>query len=94
LRAACDAFRGLGAAPDQARVESLLEPAGKAAGGLTDRELEVLRLVAQGKTNHAIANELHLSDHTVRRHLQNIFDKIGVSSRAAATAFALQHDLI
>jgi DNA-binding NarL/FixJ family response regulator len=58
------------------------------------REIEVLKLVAAGKTNHAIAQELFLSDHTVRRHLQNVFAKLGVSSRAAATAFALQHKLI
>jgi DNA-binding NarL/FixJ family response regulator len=54
----------------------------------------VLRLVAAGKSNHAIAVDLFLSDHTVRRHLQNIFRKVGVSSRAAATAFAFEHDLI
>ena len=65
-----------------------------AAGGLTAREVEVLRLVAAGNTNRTIAVTLDISDHTVRRHLQNIFDKIGVSSRAAATAFAFQHGLI
>jgi DNA-binding NarL/FixJ family response regulator len=54
----------------------------------------VLRLVAAGKSNHSIASELFISDHTVRRHLQNIFRKLGVSSRAAATAFAFQNDLI
>jgi DNA-binding NarL/FixJ family response regulator len=53
----------------------------------------VLRLVAAGKSNHAIAEDLVISDHTVRRHLQNIFRKLGVSSRAAATAFAFQRDL-
>jgi DNA-binding NarL/FixJ family response regulator len=61
---------------------------------LTAREVEVLRLVAAGKTNREIAKALVLSDHTVRRHLQNIFNKIGVSSRAAATAFAFQRDLV
>ena len=66
----------------------------QAAGGLTAREVEVLRLVAAGKTNREIATTLVISDHTVRRHLQNIFAKLGVSSRAAATAFAFQHDLI
>jgi DNA-binding NarL/FixJ family response regulator len=65
----------------------------KRAGGLTERELEVLRLVASGKTNRAIASELFVSEHTVRRHLQNIFSKLGVSSRAGATAFAFQHGL-
>ena len=68
--------------------------AARAAGGLTAREVEVLRLVAAGKSNREIATALIVSTHTVRRHLQNIFDKIGVSSRAAATAFAFQHDLV
>lgn len=61
---------------------------------LTKRELEVLRLVAEGKTNRQIAAELVISGHTVRRHLQNIFAKVGVSSRAAATAFAFRHNLV
>lgn len=74
------------------RVDSLV---GKKTDlhGLTGRELEVLRLVAAGKSNHAIAEDLVISDHTVRRHLQNIFRKLGMSSRAAATAFAFQRDL-
>ena len=61
--------------------------------GLTDREVEVLRLLATGLTNNEIAAELYLSAKTVSRHLSNIFTKIGVSSRAAATAFAFEHDL-
>ena len=61
--------------------------------GLTDREVEVLRLVAAGLTNNEIAAELYLSAKTVSRHLSNIFTKIGVSSRAAATAYAFEHDL-
>ena len=61
---------------------------------LTDRECEVLRLVATGKTNREIASDLVISEHTVGRHLQNIFMKLGVSSRAAATAYAFQHELI
>jgi pimeloyl-ACP methyl ester carboxylesterase/DNA-binding CsgD family transcriptional regulator len=61
---------------------------------LTKRELEVLRLVAAGMSNQQIAAELVISGHTVRRHLQNIFAKLGVSSRAAATAFAFRHDLV
>jgi ATP/maltotriose-dependent transcriptional regulator MalT len=61
--------------------------------GLTEREVEVLRLLAEGRTNKEIASELYLSAKTVSRHLSNIFTKIGVSSRAAATAFAYQHDL-
>jgi ATP/maltotriose-dependent transcriptional regulator MalT len=87
-------FRQLSATPDVARVEALSH-AGTAPtpAGLTAREVEVLRLVAEGKTNREIAKALVLSDHTVRRHLQNIFNKIGVSSRAGATAFAFQRDL-
>jgi DNA-binding NarL/FixJ family response regulator len=60
---------------------------------LTSRELEVLRLVAAGKTNHAIAADLVIADKTVDRHVTNIFTKLGVSSRAAATAYAYQHRL-
>ena len=92
LEAARGVFAALGARPDLARVDSLTGVAGSCV--LTTRELEVLRLVAAGKSNHAIAVELFLSDHTVRRHLQNIFRKLDVSSRAAATAFAFEHDLI
>jgi DNA-binding CsgD family transcriptional regulator len=62
--------------------------------GLTGRELEVLRLLAAGQANKEIAAELHLSAKTVSRHLTNIFNKIGVTSRAAATAFAFEHDLV
>ena len=95
LDAAADAFRRLGAAPDHARVERLLDgPAPATPGGLTARELEVLRLVAAGKSNRDVAADLVISDRTVARHLSNIFDKLGVSSRAAATAYAYEHDLI
>jgi DNA-binding CsgD family transcriptional regulator len=62
--------------------------------GLTEREVEVLRLIAAGLTNNEIAAELFLSVKTVSRHLSNIFTKIGVSTRAAATAFAFEHDLV
>jgi ATP/maltotriose-dependent transcriptional regulator MalT len=62
--------------------------------GLTEREAEVLRLVAGGLTNNEIATELFLSPKTVSRHLSNIFTKIGVSSRASATAFAAEHHLL
>jgi DNA-binding NarL/FixJ family response regulator len=61
---------------------------------LTGRELQVLAHVVSGKTNRQIAAELGVSEHTVRRHLQNIFGKLDVSSRAAATAYALKHDLV
>jgi DNA-binding NarL/FixJ family response regulator len=62
--------------------------------GLTERELEVLRPLAAGATNKAIAAELVLSVRTVDRHVSNIFVKLGVSSRAAATAFAHEHRLV
>ena len=62
--------------------------------GLTVREAEVLRLVAGGLTNNEIATKLFLSPKTVSRHLSNIFTKIGVSSRASATAFAVEHHLL
>jgi DNA-binding NarL/FixJ family response regulator len=95
LEAARGVFAHLEARPDLAALDSLAGVAARGAThGLTERELQVLRLVAAGKSNHAIAVDLFLSDHTVRRHLQNIFRKVGVSSRAAATAFAFEHDLI
>jgi DNA-binding NarL/FixJ family response regulator len=87
------AFDQLGAEPDAATVRRLLRTPGAIAGGLTAREVEVLRLLAAGKTNRDIAVELVISEHTVARHIQNIYAKIGVSSRAAATAFAFEHDL-
>ena len=62
--------------------------------GLTSRELEVLRLVATGKSNREIASSLVISEHTVARHVQNIFTKLGVASRTAAGAFAFEHDLV
>ena len=94
LDAARAAFERLGAAPDLVRVEELTGTAAhETAGGLTPREVEVLRLVATGKTNRAIAGELFLSEKTVARHVSNIFTKLGVSSRSAATAYAYQHDL-
>jgi len=94
LDAARAAFERLGAAPDLARVDELTgASASDTAGGLTPREVEVLRLVATGKTNRAIAADLFLSEKTVARHVSNIFTKLGVSSRSAATAYAYQHDL-
>jgi ATP/maltotriose-dependent transcriptional regulator MalT len=62
--------------------------------GLTGRELEVLRLVADGLTNQAIAEKLFVSDHTVHRHLANILNKLSVSSRAAAVAQAARRGLL
>jgi DNA-binding CsgD family transcriptional regulator len=95
LDAARAVFEQLGAAPDLARIESLIRgaPSGR-SHGLTPRELQVLRLVAAGKTNKAIAAELFLSEKTVDRHVSNIFVKFDVPSRAAATAFAYRHKLI
>lgn len=86
-------FRELGAGPDLAHLEDLSRKK-TLTYGLTTRELEVLALVAVGRTNREIATTLVISDHTVRRHLQNVFAKLGVSSRAAATAYAIQHGLI
>ncbi|HYG72284.1 MAG TPA: LuxR C-terminal-related transcriptional regulator, partial [Actinomycetota bacterium] len=93
LRAALGAFERLGATPDVEATVSLLEGPSALPGGLTAREVEVLRLVAEGKTNRDIAVELVISEHTVGRHLQNMYAKLGVSTRAAATAYAFEHDL-
>jgi DNA-binding NarL/FixJ family response regulator len=89
LEAARDAFVRLGASVDVARLGG----AGT-AHGLSPRELQVLRLVAAGETNKAIAAELVLSERTVDRHVSNILAKLRVSSRAAATAFAYEHGLL
>jgi DNA-binding CsgD family transcriptional regulator/tetratricopeptide (TPR) repeat protein len=94
LDAARSVFQELGAAPDLARVEGVSRTAALTrVGGLTAREVQVLGLVAAGKTNREIAVVLVVSEHPVRRHVQNIFAKVGVSSRAAATAYAFKHDL-
>ncbi len=94
LDAARWVFRQLGAMPDVIRVEALVREAAPKAGGLTAREVEVLRLVSAGKTNRAIAADLFLSERTVDRHVSNIFTKLGLSSRAAASAYAVEHDLV
>ena len=94
LDAARIVFEQLGAAPSVASVNSLTmggDPDG--THGLTPRELEVLRLIATGKSNREIASVLVISEHTVARHVQNIFSKLGVASRTAAGAFAFEHDL-
>jgi DNA-binding CsgD family transcriptional regulator len=90
LDAARRAFADLGAARDLARLEG----GDDASHGLTTRELEVLRLVSAGHTNKAIAAELVLSERTVDRHVSNIFAKLRVASRAAATAYAYEHHLV
>jgi DNA-binding CsgD family transcriptional regulator len=100
LECAREVFERLGARPDVAAVDALVSTIGTATTpsgakrGLTSRELEVLRLVACGKTNKAIARELTLSEKTVDRHVSNIFAKAGVATRAAATAFAYEHGLL
>jgi DNA-binding CsgD family transcriptional regulator len=91
--AARTVFEQLGARPDLAALPAGTAPAGRAAG-LTAREVEVIRLVAAGATNRAIAAGLFLSEKTVARHLANIYAKLGISSRAAATAYAYQHQLL
>jgi DNA-binding NarL/FixJ family response regulator len=95
LEAARAAFEELGAQPDAARAAKLAAGDGGAARhGLSAREVEVLRRLAAGETNKAIAAELVLSVRTVDRHVSNIFAKLGVSSRAAATAYAHEHDVL
>jgi DNA-binding CsgD family transcriptional regulator len=85
-------FAGLGAGPAEREAAALLQPS--APAGLSAREVEVLRLVAAGKTNPQIAAELFLSEKTVARHLSNIFAKLDVTSRTAAAAFAFEHRLV
>jgi len=95
LDAARATFERIGANPDLARVAELAElPDRRSSRPLTERECEVLRLVATGQTNRQIAVALVVSEHTVARHIQNIFTKLGLSSRAAATAYAYEHGLI
>jgi ATP/maltotriose-dependent transcriptional regulator MalT len=107
LDAARVVFQRLGAGPDLARVDALVprtpvvapadQPSAgrpRGPGGLSPRELEVIRLLATGRTNHAIATDLFLSEKTVARHVSNIFTKLGVASRTAAAAYAYEHHLV
>ena len=95
FEAARHTFQVLGAAPDLAHVETLGgQDATAAPGGLTAREVEVLRLLASGQTNRAIAQGLAISEKTVARHVSNIFTKLGLASRSAATAYAYQHGFV
>lgn len=96
-----DTFTALGAGPDLERLATLTGGVTSApesdrdeSAGLSPREREVLQQVAAGKTNREIAAALVISQHTVSRHLENIFTKLGVTSRAAATAYAYEHDLL
>lgn len=95
FEAAVRTFRELGARPDLERAEALRR--GHSADGrhgLTSREMEVLRHVAAGETNREIGARLTISERTVERHLTNVYRKLRVSSRAAATAYAYEHDLL
>jgi DNA-binding CsgD family transcriptional regulator len=92
LAVAGHGFADVGAAPGVQQVDKLL---GRARpGGLTEREIEVLRLVAAGRSNPDIAHSLVLSPKTVERHLSNIFTKLDVPSRTAAAAYAHEHGLL
>ena len=93
--AARSVFQRLEAAPDVTRVEELSRiTARPIAGGLTGREVQVLKLVATGKTNRAIASELVISEKTVAAHMSSLFTKLVLSSRSAATAYAYEHHLV
>jgi DNA-binding NarL/FixJ family response regulator len=95
LEAAAKVFSDLGAGPDLARVRRAFgaEP-GAGGAQLTGRELEVLRLVAAGRTNREIARDLVISERTVDRHVSNVFSKLDVQSRSAATAYAYEHEIV
>jgi DNA-binding CsgD family transcriptional regulator len=95
FEAAHELFERLGAAPDAVRMaDRLARWTRRPTSGLTGREVEVLRLVATGRTNRAIATALAISEKTVARHLSNIFTKLDLSSRSAATAYAYEHHLV
>ena len=92
--AARDTLFRLGASPDLARLNSLTRKRTRGDHGLTPREIEVLRLIARGRSNREIATALVISERTVARHVQNIFAKLRVSSRASASVFAAEHGLL
>jgi DNA-binding CsgD family transcriptional regulator len=93
LASARESFAQLGARRDVQAVDALLDTSSP-SHGLTARELQVLQLVAAGRTNRAIASELYLSERTVHRHVSSIFDKLGVRSRTEAATFALEHQIL
>jgi len=94
LDVALAAYEDLGAVLDAARVRAARGEPSAPIGGLSSRELQVLRIVATGATNREVAAALTISEHTVARHLQNIYLKLGLSSRAAATAYAHTNGLV
>lgn len=93
LESARDSFGQLGARRDLRAVDELLDPS-TPGHGLSAREVQVLQLIAAGKTNRAIAAELFLSERTVHRHVSSVFDKLGVHSRAEAAAYAVEHQFL
>ena len=96
MSAARATYERLGAVLDIARIDAAIpEPESPGPGaGLTGREIEVLRHVASGQTNREVAEQLFISEKTVARHVSNIFTKVDVASRSAATAYAYEHDLV
>jgi HD-GYP domain-containing protein (c-di-GMP phosphodiesterase class II)/DNA-binding CsgD family transcriptional regulator len=92
-----DSFQALA---QELRGDGLASPGGRRSpprewpAGLTDREVEILRLLATGLSRRQVADRLVLSEHTVRHHLEHIYDKVGVGTRVAATLFAVEHDLL
>jgi DNA-binding CsgD family transcriptional regulator len=95
LEMAHEVFQKLGAAPDLARLKEFSSKTKHSdTSPLTTREIQILKLVATGRTNRGIATKLGISEKTVARHISNIFNKLSISSRAAATAFAYQHQLV
>ena len=95
LEMAAEVFLRLGAAPDLTRLKELaINKTNSEENALTEREVQILKLIATGRTNRAIATKLNISEKTVARHVSNIFNKLGISSRAAATAFAYQHRMV
>jgi DNA-binding NarL/FixJ family response regulator len=93
FEAARRVFQGLGALPDLTRLDVLTGDPAVRPDRLSAREVEVLRLLAAGKTNRSIAADLGISERTVDRHVSNVFTKLDVSTRSAATAYAYEHDL-
>ena len=94
LATALETFEHLGARTELARAGRLARASGVAPGKLTARQCDVLRVVSTGKSNREVAAALGISEHTVARHLQNIFTKLDLPSRAAATTYAHEHGLL